>query len=365
MTVGSAFIFVLALWGAPSQGVLPTDSRPASAPAIDGLGTAAADVMHGFMEHVSRGTEYSAEARKFISMQWQQRRNSPDNGRFLPEALAVIYPDFKTALDALAGADSATGIEALTALAAREDPYLAVTAAYIAMERLAEEDRPIDADAIGRSVRQRIADWPRRTSAGAEFCFLSAFCALEALRYDEATELLEAFLRAYPAAPERMRASAAQMTTELSRREPERLGDVTDLMNYARREIGHARTDDDVQKKQREAVALLNKLVDEAEQREKQQSSSSQAGRSGRGGSAQGRPQPSSPAQQSMLPPGKGGEVGTLNSAPRVRPGESWGAMPPKQREEMLQMLQRQFPSQYRELVEQYYRQLSKEDQPP
>jgi hypothetical protein len=37
--------------------------------------------------------------------------------------------------------------------------------------------------------------------------------------------------------------------------------------------------------------------------------------------------------------------------------------MPPKQREEILQSIQKQFPSRYRDLLEQYYKQLAK-DQP-
>jgi len=84
----------------------------------------------------------------------------------------------------------------------------------------------------------------------------------------------------------------------------------------------------------------------------------------GRGGQrSSGQKNPGGGAQRSTLPTGPG-SVGELRSN-RARPGEMWGKMPPHDREQLLQTLQKQFPSQYRELLEQYYKQLAKDAPTP
>ncbi len=42
-----------------------------------------------------------------------------------------------------------------------------------------------------------------------------------------------------------------------------------------------------------------------------------------------------------------------------------WGDLPPKEREQALQQIGREFPAHYRELVEQYFRELANEQTPP
>jgi acyl-CoA reductase-like NAD-dependent aldehyde dehydrogenase len=63
--------------------------------------------------------------------------------------------------------------------------------------------------------------------------------------------------------------------------------------------------------------------------------------------------------KDSSLPGGEAGED-SLRASQRVKPGESWGAMAPAERERILQALRDNFPARYRQLVEQYYEQLAK-----
>ena len=42
-----------------------------------------------------------------------------------------------------------------------------------------------------------------------------------------------------------------------------------------------------------------------------------------------------------------------------------WGDLPPKEREQALQQIGRESPAHYRELVEQYFRELANEQTPP
>ena len=140
---------------------------------------------------------------------------------------------------------------------------------------------------------------------------------------------------------------------ELRRRQPERIGDVTDLMSYSGRRLGHDYTDDGVQQKQKRAIELLDNLIEEAEKNEQSSSGSGS-------GSGSGNKSPSTPMEDSMLP-GGGSQGENLRSARKIRPGEAWGEMPPAEREKVLQALRDSFPSRYRQLVEQYYQELGKQ----
>lgn len=68
--------------------------------------------------------------------------------------------------------------------------------------------------------------------------------------------------------------------------------------------------------------------------------------------------------EDSMPAGGKGpGEVTKRD----VGDGEGWGNLPPHQREEALQQIGREFPTHYREAIEQYFKRLAagEQSQPP
>jgi hypothetical protein len=90
---------------------------------------------------------------------------------------------------------------------------------------------------------------------------------------------------------------------------------------------------------------LIKKLQEQAEQGQQQ-------------AAASGQWQPRSPAQDSYRLLGKGPgkvEKKDLGSA------SDWGNLPPKQREEAMQQIGRQFPSHYHDVIEQYFKKLAKE----
>jgi hypothetical protein len=41
-------------------------------------------------------------------------------------------------------------------------------------------------------------------------------------------------------------------------------------------------------------------------------------------------------------------------------PGDHWGALPPRDREEALLKIEREFPSHYRDIIEQYFREMAR-----
>ena len=145
------------------------------------------------------------------------------------------------------------------------------------------------------------------------------------------------------------------MIAELQNRLPEQIGEVCDLMNYSARRLGHEDLGEPVQTRQQRIIELLDKLIEEAESQESSSSSSS----GGSSGGGQGSQSPSNPMQQSQLPGGAAKE-GALRARRRANPAEVWGTMPPAERQRILQALRDNFPSRYRQLVEQYYEELAK-----
>ena len=243
------------------------------------------------------------------------------------------------------------------ALRSSPNPFIATHAALYEIKSLVELERV-------QEVRHRIDellldggdDVYSFTYAAAEIAFLHGYALLGALQYGAATATLRNFLRDYPNASQRLRIGAEQMLAELANRQSGQIGEVVDLMDYSRRRLAGAESSSKVQERQARIIELLDTLIQDAEQQE--QASSSSSGGGGQGGGKQRTP--SKPLEQAGLPRGAPGSGEATRSARRANPAEAWGAMPPAQRERILQALRDSFPKRYRKLVEQYYEELAK-----
>jgi tetratricopeptide (TPR) repeat protein len=329
---------------------------------------AARELIDRFVAHVNASPAIDASARDAIAEGWQRHRDDEDPQDFLTAGIAILSKDFETAINAMEDEDHATADAALAGLVDVDDPYIALHAAALLARSYVEQDKLEEAEAILAPLAQREAELIDKTFLEMEVDFLLGYCQLSNLKYEEAQATLERFERDHPDAPDRFRLPARQMLQELLVRLPEGLGEVSDLMVYAGRRLAMGEPGPPVQVRQERAVELLSKLIEEAEQREQQSKGQGKGCKEceGKGcekcegADPQGAWQPGSPAQQSMLPGGRG-EIGDLKRSPTARPGEEWGQMRPEEREQILQSLRRNFPSQYRQLVEQYYKQLGRE----
>ncbi len=318
------------------------------------------DLIDRFVSHLRTRNDVAESARKAVADAWAAHRADEQPRDFLPAAIAMICEPFKNGLQAFENEDHAAAEQALRPLMADKDPYISLHATAVVARSLVEQDRLDEASQRLNDLIGRRADLAGKTFLEPEVDFLLAYCQLANLEYDKATETLEQFERRHPNAPDKYRLPARQMLAELHARRPESLGEVSDLMVYAGRRLGRGLADKPVRDSQKRAIELLDQLIEEAEHREKQQQSSAQASGKGGGGGQRMGNTPLTPARQSMLPTGQG-RKGELDSRPAARPGEMWGRMRPEERQRILQSIRESFPSRYRQLVEQYYRQLAKE----
>lgn len=321
------------------------------------------DAVDRFLAHLDEDARLPAQAREVIRSTWA-KCDGCDAAEFLTQSLAVIAPAFRAGLDAYDKDDFVACAGSMAEAAASDDPFVKVHARVYEAKALAGAERFWEASERLSGLHTRMAggdgalDVDEYSHFSAEVDFLRGLCLLADLKYDEAQRSLREFLRLYPNASQRLVVTATQMLNELVQRNEDGIAEVVDLMNYSGRRLRLGTSGDDVQPQQKRIIELLDRLIQEAEQAE--QSSQNSGGGGGGGGSGnQGGRSPSNPMQDSSLPGGSGSE-GSLREARRATPGEAWGAMPPAERERILQALKDSFPPRYRQLVEQYYEELAK-----
>ncbi|OHB74938.1 MAG: hypothetical protein A2W31_13910 [Planctomycetes bacterium RBG_16_64_10] len=163
---------------------------------------------------------------------------------------------------------------------------------------------------------------------------------------------LAALLQRQDELPRRYRYLAQRMQRDLLSVQEDSLDHIARRMDDIERRLhlGHATRE--VRQIEDQVVASLDRLIkqleDQAQQRQAGSSSSSDS-----------RPA-SNPAADSRILTGQGaGEV----DRKAIGHSADWGNLPPKRREEALQQIGQQFPSHYREVVEQYFKRLAREQQ--
>ena len=131
--------------------------------------------------------------------------------------------------------------------------------------------------------------------------------------------------------------------------EEDSLDHIARRMNDIGRRLELGRAGPDVRKIEDGVIESLDKLIEKVKKQQEQQES----------GQDPQNMQPSNPAEESRLAGGKGpGEV----TKKEIGSKADWGDLPPKQRQEALQQIGREFPAHYRDVIEQYFRKMAKED---
>ena len=152
--------------------------------------------------------------------------------------------------------------------------------------------------------------------------------------------------------PERYRALAGILVQDLRDLKDESLDHIARRMGDIRRRLDLGRPGPKTREVEDGVIASLDKLIEELEEQERQRQQQQQQS-SGGGGAA-----PSSPAPDSGVLGGSGrGETTRRN----LGNSDGWGELPPKERQEAMQQIGKDFPAHYRDVVEQFFRKLAGE----
>jgi hypothetical protein len=189
---------------------------------------------------------------------------------------------------------------------------------------------------------------PDDVAAPAALLFYQSVVYHALLQKESGLKSIDDLLQGAQSGPQRYVALARLMQDDLKGLEADTLDHIARRMGDIRRRLDLGRAGPKVRQIEDGVVKSLDRLIKKLEEQQEQ---------CGGGGNAQGI-RSSRPAQNSTPAGGQGpGEV----AKKAIGSSSGWGDLPARQREEAMQQLGRDFPSHYRDVIEQYFRRLAAE----
>ncbi len=176
--------------------------------------------------------------------------------------------------------------------------------------------------------------------------FYRAVASHEILEIPQTIAALDALLKQTDQVPPRYATIAELMQSELEGLETQSLGEVARLMHDSERRLDLGRTGERVQGVQERIVSTLDELIKKIE--------AQQGG--GGGGSANGGNQSDAGAPDSRV---KGATAPGETDDKKFKKEGRWGDLPEKQQTEAKNLINREFPSHYRQAIETYFKKLA------
>ncbi len=189
---------------------------------------------------------------------------------------------------------------------------------------------------------------PDRVVAPASLLFYQGVVAHRLLEKESGVKTLDLLLESDSVAPRRYSALARALRADLENLDEDSLDHVARRMDDVRRRLELGRVGPKTVTTEKGVVQSLDKMIKDLEEKSKQCDKSQ----------GQSTLRPDKPSEESKIAEGKGaGEVTKKNVGEQA----GWGDLPPRQREEAMQQIGRDFPAQYRDAIEQYFKKLAAE----
>jgi tetratricopeptide (TPR) repeat protein len=228
------------------------------------------------------------------------------------------------------------------------DPFLATNLRALAGRTLAERRWYDEALEMYQSVDLKLTIDP------AAVLFFRAVAAQGLLKFDEALDALDQLLNRTERVPMRYSTTAVLMQEELSRLKEKSLAEIARLMSDSERRLDLGRAGERVQGVQERIIADLDELIKKLE--------AQQGGGGGGSGSSSNSNESSNPADDSSV---KGSTAPGETDKKKFSKEGQWGDMPDKQQAEAKNLINRNFPSHYRQAIETYFKKLANRTAPP
>lgn len=205
----------------------------------------------------------------------------------------------------------------------------------------------IEASLFDEALEQLSDLKPGDVVAPASLLFHQSVVYHALLNKESGLQSIDVLLQGADASPRRYVALAQLMQSDLMGLEEDTLDHVARRMDDIRRRLDLGRAGPKVRKVEKGVIESLDKLIKKLEDEQQQQS--------GGGG---GNLQPRTPMQDSQIAGGSGpGNVQKKD----IGSESGWGDLPPKERDEAMQQIGRDFPSHYHDAIQQYFRRLAAE----
>jgi len=191
----------------------------------------------------------------------------------------------------------------------------------------------------------------------ASLLFYQSIANHRLLKKEECLPIVGRLLEQEDTLPKRFAILAAMIREDIKPLETDSLDEISRLMDNIKVRLGHGRAGKRVRTEEDDVIAKLDKMIKKLEDQAKAQQAAASAG-----GAPGGTLNPSKPMEDSM--PGGGRGEGNVD-AKNIGAEDGWGDLPPKERQQALQQLGKDFPSHYRDVIEEYFRKLAKEGSEP
>jgi hypothetical protein len=304
------------------------------------------------LEWAATRPDYRPEALAIIEPLWDFGGAAPSPAERFDAVLRTFYvvdPDVRELVDACAAPTGSHQLIDFPALHTSGDhPFYsnnvrAFYARFLALLRMYDEALEVYAEVD-----------PAHLADPAGALFYKATCEHALLLKDEGLATIAQLLESTENVPVRYATVADLMKHDLEALREKSLGEAAKQMRDVERRLALGHAGQRVQRVEERIISTLDEIIEKLEQQ--------QGG--GGGGGGQGQPQgnqSNSPAQDSYV----GGAKGPGEVDPKPVGHESgWGNLPQKEQAEVKNMLDKQFPSHYRQAVTEYLRKLAQRPAP-
>jgi len=321
------------------------------------------EIVRAFVEASDKRTDLTDEQKTRLKAAVTKARESADSrDSALIAGLEVIAPDLRKAIDGLASDDPAAARQTLEVFTEELNVYLAAAATDLLGRHLADRGRAVDALPLLLNATEK---YSAQLLALDRTLLARARVEAKLLKRDDATTTLRRVLRDAASLSAERKQEIEQQIAELEAIEPGSLDDVRDRMKFSRGQLAEAETGEPVRAEQKQIVAMLDKLIEDAEQRESQGQGKGKGKKSGKGqGQGAGSGKPGSGAGEG---PGKGSDDPTQGPAVRKLtrggPQSPWGQLRDKERDPAFSAIKEKLPARYQQLIEQYYKSFQEDQQ--
>ncbi|HVU86939.1 MAG TPA: hypothetical protein VHD36_06440 [Pirellulales bacterium] len=265
----------------------------------------------------------------------------------LVATIALVEPRAKALLELCAHQREARALAAQDWLTADDTPAWVRNNLRLYYGRWLSQQRLYD-----ESLEQLAGLEPTDVVDPAALLFYQSVAHHRLLNKTDGLRTIDRLLSQVVEGPSRYVTVAGLMREDLKGLEDDSLDHIARRMDDIRRRLDLGRAGEKVRKEEDGVIASLDKLIEEMEKQQQQQQQKNAGG---------GTAPPSQPMPDSRIAAAKGpGEV----DRKKLGNTAGWGDLPAKEREEALQQIGKDFPSHYRDVIEQYFKKLATEKEP-
>ena len=311
------------------------------------------DVLDSFQKHLAA---LKVEKAKVASAQKTiESLKAESVSDAITEALILVYPQYEEAIVATDEDDEESAIRQLGEFSKANDKFLAADASFYLARTLMNGERFEEALPLIRRIEK---DLDAYTVHLPTLQYYQGVAQEGLLMNDEAINSFMQFLQFNPNASERLRVNAWRKIQQLQAIGKKKLDQVQLKMEYSRRRLKLAKSNEQTQDQQEKIVKLLSQLIKEQQKKEcsKCNSSSKKPNTQKQQQKKQQKQKKSGKSSKSQ----QGGTSNNPNGTAKKRsydnaPASPWSRLRDRSRDPANNALKEKLPAKYRDIVNRYY----------